>query len=73
MQQKGKRSGYARLKSRAPFLEANCRIFLIAGPIFSTAFWTLHGSLFAFAKMHGPQGKCIMLYEIGIYVPKVAQ
>ena len=30
-------------------------------------------SLCAFAKMHGPQGKCIMLYEIGIYIPKVAQ
>ena len=28
-------------KSRAPFLTANCRIFLIAGSIFSTAFYTM--------------------------------
>ena len=31
------------------------------------------GSLCAFAKAHGPQEKCIMLYKIGIYIPKAAQ
>ena len=50
-------------KSRAAFLTANCRIFLIAGPVFSTAFWTLAAYVPFLRRMHGPQGRCILLFR----------
>ena len=46
-------------------------IVLIAGPIFSTAFYTLADHVFA--KSHDPQRECMLLHEIGIYLPKAVQ
>ena len=56
-------------KSRVPFLTVYCTIVLIAGPIFSTAFWTL--AYYVPLLRHVIYRE--LLHEIEIYLPKVMQ
>ena len=63
-------------KHHASFLTEHCTIVFIAGPIFVllSGHWHImymHACTFVRTHMYDPQGKCMLLHKIGIYLPKV--